>query len=54
VPACAQKIGSSPCYRFVDRKKDIIRRRGENISSVEIERVLNDHPAMAESAVIVV
>ena len=39
-------------FFFVDRKKDIIRRRGENISSVEIERVLNDHPAVAESAVI--
>ncbi len=39
-------------YFFVDRKKDIIRRRGENISSVEVERVLNDHPAVAESAVI--
>ncbi|MEE8290893.1 MAG: AMP-binding protein [Candidatus Tectomicrobia bacterium] len=39
-------------YFFVDRKKDIIRRRGENISSVEIERVLNEHAAVAESAVI--
>ena len=39
-------------YFFVDRKKDVIRRRGENISSVEVERVLNDHPAVAESAVI--
>ena len=39
-------------FFFVDRKKDIIRRRGENISSVEIERVLNGHPAVAESAVI--
>ena len=39
------------CF-FVDRQKDIIRRRGENIASVEIERVLNDHPAVAESAVI--
>jgi crotonobetaine/carnitine-CoA ligase len=39
-------------FFFVDRKQDIIRRRGENIASVEIERVLNDHPAVAESAVI--
>ncbi len=39
-------------YFFVDRKKDLIRRRGENISSVEVERVLNDHPAVSESAVI--
>ncbi|MDP3909967.1 MAG: hypothetical protein Q8Q14_06220, partial [Gemmatimonadales bacterium] len=32
--------------------KDCIRRRGENISSYEIEQVLNCHPAVAESAVI--
>lgn len=36
----------------VDRIKDCIRRRGENISSFEIEQVLNDHPAVAESAVV--
>jgi crotonobetaine/carnitine-CoA ligase len=33
-------------FFFVDRKKDIIRRRGENIASVEIERVLNNHPTL--------
>ena len=37
---------------YVDRIKDCIRRRGENISSFEIEQVLNDHPAVAESAVV--
>ena len=37
---------------FVDRIKDCIRRRGENISSYEIEQVLNDLPTIAESAVI--
>ena len=37
---------------FVDRIKDCIRRRGENISSYEIEQVLNAHPAVAESAVV--
>jgi len=37
---------------FVDRIKDRIRRRGENISSFEIEQVLNDHPEVAESAAI--
>jgi crotonobetaine/carnitine-CoA ligase len=37
---------------FVDRIKDCIRRRGENISSYEIEQVLNGHPAVAESAVV--
>jgi len=39
-------------YYFVDRAKDALRRRGENISSVEIEAILNQHPAVAESAVI--
>jgi crotonobetaine/carnitine-CoA ligase len=37
---------------FIDRIKDCIRRRGENISSFEVEQVLNDHPAIAESAVV--
>lgn len=37
---------------FVDRLKDAIRRRGENISSFEVERVLNGFPAIAECAVI--
>ncbi len=37
---------------FVDRIKDRIRRRGENISSFEIEQVLNSHPQIKESAVI--
>ena len=39
---------------FVDRKKDSIRRRGENISSFEVEAVLNRHPAVLESAAIAV
>ncbi len=39
---------------FVDRKKDSIRRRGENISSSEVEAILNRHPAVLESAVIAV
>ena len=37
---------------YVDRLKDCIRRRGENISAFEVEQVLNTHPAIAESAVI--
>ena len=32
-------------YRFVDRMKDSIRRRGENVSSWEVEQVLLKHPA---------
>ncbi|QKJ94456.1 ATP-dependent acyl-CoA ligase [Agrobacterium pusense] len=38
-------------YRFVDRMKDAIRRRGENISSYEVEQVLIAHPAVAIAAV---
>ncbi|MDH5289605.1 MAG: AMP-binding protein, partial [Acidimicrobiia bacterium] len=37
---------------FIDRLKDRIRRRGENISSYEIEQVLNEHPAVVESAAV--
>ncbi len=36
---------------FVDRKKNVIRRSGENISAVEVESVLNQHPAIKASAV---
>lgn len=39
-------------YFFVDRKKDVIRRRGENISSVEVERVLAEHPTVQLAAVV--
>jgi carnitine-CoA ligase len=38
-------------FRFVDRLKDAIRRRGENISSFEVEQVLLSHPAVANAAV---
>ncbi|HMG43583.1 MAG TPA: AMP-binding protein [Acidimicrobiales bacterium] len=36
---------------FVDRKADYLRRRGENISSFEVERTLMRHPALADVAV---
>lgn len=36
---------------FVDRKKDALRRRGENVSSVELELAILKHPAIAEVAV---
>lgn len=44
--------GSDGQYFFVDRIKDIVRRRGENVSSLEVEDVINDHPDVLESAVI--
>ena len=36
---------------FVDRKADYLRRRGENISSFEVERVLMTHGSLADVAV---
>lgn len=41
-------------YYFVDRKKDALRRRGENISSFEVERAINTHPAVLESAAVAI
>jgi carnitine-CoA ligase len=37
---------------YVDRAKDSLRRRGENISSVEVETVVVRHPAVAEAAAV--
>lgn len=39
-------------FRFLDRKKDAIRRRGENISAWEVEQVLLEHPDVGAAAVI--
>lgn len=39
-------------FYFVDRKKDIVRRRGENISSLEVERIIERHPDVLEAAVV--
>jgi crotonobetaine/carnitine-CoA ligase len=41
-------------YFFVDRLKDTIRRRGENISSVEVETEVLAHPAVREAAAVAV
>jgi len=41
-------------FYFVDRKKDALRRRGENISSFEVEKTVNSHPKVLESAAIAV
>ena len=37
---------------FMDRVKDYIRRRGENVSSMEVEKQISDHPGVREAAVI--
>ena len=39
-------------YHFVGRKKDIIRRGGENISASSLEQVLMSHPKIMDAAVI--
>ncbi len=39
-------------YFYIDRKKERIRRRGENVSSSEVERGVSVHPAIAECVVI--
>jgi crotonobetaine/carnitine-CoA ligase len=37
---------------FVGRRKDIVRRRGENISAAEVEMVIEEHPDVLECAII--
>ena len=39
-------------YWFVARKKDILRKRGENISGAELDRVIEAHPQVLQAAVI--
>ena len=40
------------CFYFVARKKDIIRRRGENIAGAELDRIISLHPNVLEVATI--
>jgi crotonobetaine/carnitine-CoA ligase len=37
-------------FRFIDRSKDAIRRRGENVSSFEVEEAVTSHPAVKAAA----
>ena len=41
-------------FFYVSRKKDIIRRRGENIAGAELDRVIGEHPGVLEVAAIAV
>ena len=45
------KFDEDGFFYFVDRKKDYLRRRGENISSFEMESAFQRHPDIAEVAV---
>jgi carnitine-CoA ligase len=48
----AFRIDQNGNYFFVDRFKDAIRRRGENISSFEVELEVGAHPAIREAAAV--
>jgi crotonobetaine/carnitine-CoA ligase len=48
----AVRIDAAGYLTFVDRFDDRIRRRGENVPSVDVEVVLAAHPAVAEAAVV--
>src|SRR5690606_18955448 len=48
----ARKDPATGRFYFVDRKKDMMKRAGENIAAGEVEAVLNEHEAVFESAVI--
>lgn len=45
-------IGEDARLSFIDRMKDCVRRRGENISSYEVEQTICRHPAVLEAAVV--
>ncbi|MGE0306960.1 MAG: AMP-binding protein [Acidimicrobiia bacterium] len=46
------RIDEDRNFYFLDRKKDYLRRRGENISSYEVEQAIMTHPDVDEAAVI--
>jgi crotonobetaine/carnitine-CoA ligase len=48
----AFRVDSTGRWYFVDRVKDAIRRRGENVSTFEVEAMIAAHPDVAEVAVI--
>ena len=45
-------VNGDGTYTFVGRRKEVLRRRGENLSPLEVEEVLDSHPAVIESAVV--
>lgn len=50
----AVRLGEDGSLWFVDRAAERIRRRGENVASADVERVLLEHPAVADAAVVAV
>ncbi len=45
-------VGADGMYTFAGRQKEVLRRRGENLSPLEVEEVLAAHPAVLECAVV--
>lgn len=48
------RLDSAGNLTYVDRVKDSLRRRGENISSVEVEQTVMSHPGVSEAAAVAV
>jgi len=46
------RVNDDETYTFLGRKKEVIRRRGENLAPIEVEAALERHPDVAEAAVI--
>ena len=46
------RVDANGYLYFVDRAKDMIKRAGENVAASEVERVLNEHPGVFESAAV--
>jgi crotonobetaine/carnitine-CoA ligase len=45
------RLDSGGFVTFVDRKKDVLRRRGENVSALALENLIRQHPAISDVAV---
>lgn len=45
------RVDDEGYFWFADRKKDSLRRRGENVSSIELEQAIVGHPSIAQAAV---
>jgi len=46
------RVGEDGYFYFVDRKKDMIKRAGENVPAAEVEHVVNQHPKVFESVAV--
>jgi crotonobetaine/carnitine-CoA ligase len=47
-------VNADGTYTFVARKKEVLRRRGQNLSPTEVEDAISTHPDVLEAAVVAV